>query len=491
MATLEKDGPPHARFRFRVSLEWLIGLGASAAFAVFLGTGKWPLAAAVIGALLLGLLVMAAPFALMLAWLLGAPTVLVLADNALPDVPFLTAERGMFLVVFGLLVARALTKPRSLHPVGPVERAMGLYLLVILLSWAAHAWDRPASGLWGDTALFFDAFLMPFGAFLIARNGDWTPQRYDLFLWLLVLGAGGYLMATGLAEEILGWTWFKSERYPTIHPDRVSGSFSNALAYGMIVGCLQVMSLALYLRVRDPWLRAFLVLFAGGLMLCVLLSKGRAVWLAMPLVAVFLFAAHRPLRPLIGGMALLGGILGIGLVPFLLDLSVLQERLTDMSPIYDRVALWATSLNMIADRPIFGFGFGEGVFHAERGPYLTTWGDIPLRYAAYASLPHNEFLYVTVLMGAVGLVVYLNLLGRIWATLRARARREPDAERPWQQLAVPVQAALLIALVNALFLDLSETSNYSLVLLFFLVGLVAYEGPSASSRHKPPHQVPA
>ena len=126
--------------RFRegpwIRIEWLFALLVSSAFGYFVATGFWLGAAAVLALTAFVALVLIRPDAIALGWILGIPTLFVFANNAMMNLPFLTADRGVFLAAFGLLVARGLTQPGSLQPLGRVEKAMGLLLGIVLISWA-------------------------------------------------------------------------------------------------------------------------------------------------------------------------------------------------------------------------------------------------------------------------------------------------------------------------------------------------------------------
>ena len=288
-------------------------------------------------------------------------------------------------------------------------------------------------------------------------------------------------MIIGLAQQFLGWNFFAPTRYINIHPDRVTGSFPNALAYGIVLASLLILSLWLYLRSSGLWTRIFLAAIFAGLALCIVLSQGRAVWLAVPIGLLFLFFRAPRLRSLLVSLALVVGVAGPLILPFVTDVSRLAERLTAFSPVFNRVALSATALNMAADKPILGFGFGETTFRANKSRYYATWGNVPLQYAAEPSVPHNEFLNVLIMTGALGLFAFLVLLWVSWRML-ARQRKVLAEQDPLRaELAVFVQAVFLMVLFNGLFLDLSSLSYFVLVLLYFLMGIVAHEAPDRTT----------
>ena len=464
-----------------LNVEWLFALLLSTAFGYFVATGFWLGAAAVVGLAGFAIVAMARPDALTLIWFVGMPTVFVFGNNAMLNVPFLTLDRGLFLAVIGLLIAQALTQPGSLQPWGRMEKVFGLFLLVTFASWATTFADKSGRIIWKDTAFLFDSFLMPFAACIIARNMTWTEARVVRFMWWFVAVVGGFLVIVGVLQYIFGWTFFTNLRYPSVHPDRVTGTFSNALSYGMVLSAVLIMALWLFLQSTGLAARVFLLGLAAGLGGCIVLSQGRAVWLAVPIALAYLFLRIKRIRALLMVSGLAVALAGPPLALMFLDVGQLDRRLGQASPVYNRIALYATALNMAADRPIFGYGFGESTFNEYKAAYYDTWGGVPAQYASQPGLPHNEFLNVTVMMGGVGLIAYLAVIWTGWRVLARRAAAGGEKESFSAELAVFVQGVFLVVMINALFMDLSEGSYYVLILFFFLIGILGRDPPGEAA----------
>jgi O-antigen ligase len=90
-------------------------------------------------------------------------------------------------------------------------------------------------------------------------------------------------------------------------------------------------------------------------------------------------------------------------------------------------------------------------------------------WAESCAVPHNELLNALVLLGAVGLAVYLGLLRELWRLLSS-ARATSDARAA--TLAAAAQSCFVLLAITGMFHDLMYQSPV-LVPFFFLAGLAA------------------
>lgn len=453
----------------RIDIVSVFTLLLALAVAWSLATGLWIGAAAIVGAVAVALCALTWPGLLPILWILGTPTLFVMIDNALKGVPILTMERALFFAIATFLGARFLLRPGTLAEPGSVEKAMGLYLGVLVLTWLTHLSGKGAADLKDDFFLLLEAFVMPFTAFIVARNLDWDDRAVDRFAWALVLGVGGWLVATGLAQYALHWSFFIDNRTPIEHPDRVTGPFVNALEYGIVLVLVLMTTLYLYVRSRTIFARAGLLALMGAMLIALVLSKGRAVWLSVPLVFVLIFAKVPRLRKLIGIGAVIGVVAGLLLVPVIANPSDLGRRLGSSEEYYNRMALWGTALNMIAHGPLVGYGFGAHTFLHHKPDFYMPLAGVSAVWAAWPSVPHNELLHSAVLAGVFGVAGCVLLYASLWRSLGSAGRAATPGAR--RDLAPFVQAGLLAMIVNALFLDMMFLP-YVLLLCFFLAGLV-------------------
>lgn len=461
-----------------VGVRWLLFLPAALIFAYTIAVGSWAgvgLVAAGCAAVYVGA---TRPLLLAMVWIVGTPTVFLVTDRALTTIPIVTTGRALFAILVGFLAMRLLSKPSSFQRPGPMERAMAVYLIVIAVSWAMTLTGKNFEVVRQDIYLLVEGFVMPFVAFVVARNVDWSPELIKRVMWALV-AVGVFEIVIGLYEYATGVNFFFAKRLELAHVDRVTGSFSNALAYGMVLGITFFCSLFLYLHTKSRPIRIVLAVMAFGFLLCLLLSEGRAVWLSVPIGLVLVYARCRAIRPLLGGALAIAVVAALVVVPYAVDFQALDERLNEMGSVYNRIALNATSLSMIAAKPWLGFGFGINTFQMNKAAYYSSWGDVSAQWASYPTVPHNEFLMVTVMMGVVGLLAYGALLWASWGLLSRTSREARSTDPLRADLALFVQASLLVLLINALFMDVMLVP-YVLMMMFFLMGIVARQ-PEALS----------
>lgn len=476
------------------------------------------------------------PAWLSVGWVAGLLTVFTFGNDALASVPVLNAERGLFLLLAALLVARVVTAPRSFPSPGRVEYCMLGYLGVIMLSWLRTLPGKDGEALRQDGVLLLEGFAMPFVAYVLGRAGAGSAERLERTCWALSGGAGAYLAVVGWVEWSLGVVAFEPRSLEIVHPERIGGPFTSSMTYGMVCAILCFVALALAPLLASRAAAAAAIAVAGGLLLATVICAGRGVWLGTGLglawlaarqprslrlqiaaagVFFILFGAGlqvlrtrpgapeaaagpgpAPLHPLAAPMTTVAGAVPppIGALsapaptpprreaplarPSRRPVVRFSERLAAASPIQSRIGAWAVAASMIRDRPLLGFGFASDTFQRLKARYRPAWDLIPRQWADWPALPHNEFVHLLVTCGLLGLGAYLLLLGALWSDL-ARAARSGEAVR--RAVAAALGAAYLLLLANAQFLDLMYLWQ-PLVLFFFLAGVLAGQGAPSSGR---------
>lgn len=411
------------------------------------------------------------PLLFTMVWIVGLPSFLLFANRSLAAVPVLKADRVAFALAAGAFLITA-RRRRSFQSVGRVELAMVVYAAVVLISWATTLRSKDPAALKQDADFILTCFVMPFAAYVIARNTPWSGEWMAASLWAVVAGVGGYLLVFGAVQYTCDWSFLVPEGLRQIHPDRAKGPFENAVPYGVVVSMLVPLTLVLFLGSRRRWVRLMLLGVAVGLVQSAVASKTRAVWVALPAALILPSLRYPRIRPV---AALLTAQLAVQvlLAPAIgFDAWALHKRLMQPEPVYNRVAVSATASNMIQHRPLFGFGFGMFTFQDDKASYYASWGNVSPEWAVYPNNPHNDLLNVFVMMGVCGLVAYLALLGTIWQALWSRQRDSRPGEPFGSELALFVHAAFIVLLIAAQFHSVMHMS-YAQVLFFFLLGMAA------------------
>lgn len=413
-------------------------------------------------------------------WVVGMATVFPVGNDALEALSVLTFDRIAYLVVLALAALWIAREPGVLRRLGSVEAAMAIYGGVVLLSWLTTLSGKTVVDLKRDVDLLLTSVAMPLTAFLIARHGGWSRSGATSSLWLVVVLATAFLLAVGLVQALYDWRFLVAETYQNFHRSRARGSFPNALPYSAVLGLLIPLAVVVGARESRPGRRRAMGIACAGLAEALLLSQIRIAWVAVPATLVWLAWVCAPIRriavivaagfSLLVILALLGvdlGLIASGDGALRQRFGSVRERVEDAEPTYNRVAVYATALNMIRDRPLLGYGFGGRTFVRERDPYLTSCCGVSPEWAVICQVPHNEMLNQLVLMGLIGLLAFVAMIVVLWRRLTSVRLSGSDGAVP---LAIAAQAGVLVLLVigqlhDVMFLYAAQA------LLFFTAGL--------------------
>ncbi len=320
-----------------------------------------------------------------------------------------------------------------------ISIALQQTMLGLLLAFAAYtAWrnqDLPTSPLGRPllgvlAVLLLSTFLSPavltslagyrklwlVGAFFVTYYLVRNPQEGWRLVSLMVIvavvvaayGIVQHFTGSDLTRQLRGKEssltpfWFGQEE-----GFRVKGLLPSGITYAHSLA-FPLTFLTARLFAPDLRWRERLVLLGGwGLMVFALLfSLTRGVWLAYLVVLGALGAIK-------GGRA----VLAVGACGVLLGLSLLgagsgvRERVTqifDLKTNIGRSQIWQANLDMIKDRPWFGWGYGN--YRKFRDPYYQRYPE-----ADTTAHAHNNFLQMWVDSGLVGLGAFLFLF---WVILR-------------------------------------------------------------------------
>jgi len=444
------------------------------ALAFFIATGDWIGTAAILALAVLGVVLVMDTKTLALIWVVGQPTVFVFPNNLAAGVPFFTVERGIFLILLGLMILRALTRSGVPRRMNRLEWTSLAFVGVLVLSFLTTLPFKDMKIVRSDIALLFQCYLMPWLSILIARRIDWTEQDALRLLRLMTV-SGVTLVVFGVLQYFLHVQWFTPRSFEVIHEGRTTGTFGNAAEYGSVLSGMALLTLAQFANARDPLFRAILLGCFGGMVAGVLLSLTRSPLVGLAAALLVVFIGDPRIRPFLVAMAIVGLAVGIVVIPVVMDVDALTARFEEMEPIYNRITLFATAGRMIAAHPFTGVGFGRYSFSEYKTDYLTGVGNIGAEWAASIGIPHLEFIHIAVLTGLVGIGLYFLALKACFSTLWA-VYTNVEASSFARTMALYVLALLVSLITNGLFVDFMAY-NYFASLVYFLVGVTSVIRP--------------
>ncbi len=249
------------------------------------------------------------------------------------------------------------------------------------------------------------ALALGFSLVLAAAISGRDLIRRRFYLLVLIVAA------TCLAQAVYGILQF-FQFLPAFGKFRVTGSFDNPAGFAAAL-CAGLPFALCFFRNRRKRVRFFAAAAALVMMGAIFLSYSRAGIVSVIVIALFW------LFPLIHRIRGFRWALFVLLPVLLAGLYFLKKDSAD-----GRLLIWRCSLEMVADKPVFGHGPGGFTAHYMnyQADYFRVHPDSPYaQLADYVHHPYNEYLRVAVDYGLFGLAV-LAVLGYFVA--RRYRRRE-------------------------------------------------------------------
>lgn len=437
-------------------------------FSLFVSSG-----AIVFGAIILILLfgiiaVMLGPQFIAAGWLIGSPTIFGFPNEVLRALPFVTMERLIFATLVVMLFLRYTFSKRKTCWL-PLEITIIAFLGYALINLALHTnlvTYRKDGWLWVQ-------YLLPMAGFIVSRRISWSDRGLKILLAALTL-TGVFVALSGIVQSLLGIDVF-TMNYQSITPGHVGrayGTFSSAHTYVATLFVFLTISLLQYTVYKDEFVRFWLLTAMGIIAIGIILGATRAPWIGAALAFLIIYKRHVQARPVIT----VGGFIAFFLVMIVFVLSIDQlggliQRVTNISTLQGRAATWATALNMIAANPLFGGGFRASTFALLKSEHITGIGSLGVHYAMNLGVPHNEYLHVTVLLGVVGLVLFLLIMTRM-LRLMFQIYEDNSENELRRHLALYTGAIIIGLMFNSFFSD-TYIQDYFWPLTYFLAGVAA------------------
>lgn len=209
-------------------------------------------------------------------------------------------------------------------------------------------------------------------------------------------------------------------------------AFKDYIVQGTMTALLVVHSLRQAWRTPAVWMRwAWAGLAAAGLFANVFLLAGRTSYLATgAALGIFVLSLAKPRLRLaaLAGLLLVAGA-AVSLSP------VMQERIAagvsnvqnyhadvqegNYTSLGQRMYFWEKSVQLIAERPLLGWG--TGAYHQQ----FCRVADSPAWCEMGKFHPHNQFLFFAVDHGAIGLLLFVAIFAAAWLQSR---RYAPEAK---------------------------------------------------------------
>jgi O-antigen ligase len=437
-------------------------------FSLFVGSGAIVLALFLLVLLFGVIAIMLGPQFIAASWLVGSPTIFGFPNEILRPLPFVTMERLMLILLIAMIFLKNAFSKQKVQWLS-IEIIILVFLVIALINLSFHT-NKLSLSLDGWLWL---QYMMPMASFIISRRIKWSEQGVKTLLIILTL-TGVFVAVTGILQALFNINVF-TMNYQNVtsgHSARAYGTFSNAHTYIATLFIFLTVTLLQYNLYKDAFVRFALLIAMAVMAVGIILGETRAPWIGAALAFAIIFVKHPQARPLM----LIGGVFAFfaGMIIFVVmidHMDSFMQRVTNLSTLAGRAAVWATAVNMIADNPIIGLGFGYDTFSIHKSEYITGIGSLSAQYAVYLAVPHNEYIHVAVMMGIPGVVLFVMILTRL-VKLMFQIFHMPN-ETPFRRHLALYVAAITIALMfNSLFSD-TYIQDYFWMLTYFLAGIAA------------------
>ncbi len=320
---------------------------------------------------------------------------------------------------------------------------------------------RLTVGYWLPTIIYF-----------LVRQSSLTEKNVKVVrgLWALL---GVYLGFTAICEMTKTWSlvfpWQIADPNIGLHFGRARGPMVHSVSFGLCLGtCLLATWVwrSHFSALKQRWITLAIPLMLVGILLCLT----RSVWIGTGLSTIVLLGMtlKGQLRRAFLAVAISTVVVIVVVQPDNLIAFQREESAENTQQSAElRKSFVRLSMQMIQDKPIWGFGFGK--FYHDKMPYIHDRDTELLLEPIRGWVHHNTFLSVLVEMGVVGFVLFISLLSG-WGYNAWRLFRCEHAPN-W----VRFQGALLLAQIflyipQLLFHELS----YALIdnaTVYFMAGL--------------------
>ncbi|ALK31530.1 O-antigen ligase family protein [Burkholderia plantarii] len=386
-----------------------------------------------------------------------------LAVAALCMVPVSTALTNVFCALFAVAALSAPEFWRGLPKLLRQPAALAALLLLAALAASVAYSVAPARSAWEWIGKYDKLLLLPF-AVLAFRDAtpDWRAiTRWSLFstlVLILLLSTTNYLglTAIGPAHRIelpLSRAWV----------------FKNHIAAGMFGALLFYQAADMMLAARTSRARfVFGAIVALSLVDVFVMLQGRTgqviALLLMAVIGLRIFIAARRRSSRLAALtvvlfvALAAAVVGMlatmhGGRLMQVGTEVQQYEQSDAATSSGlRLDWYKRALQLYTARPLIGYGAGGLGVEFQKLSAGKTLADAKL-----TENPHNEYLLMAVQLGTLGLVLFVNLLVRVWAGSRTLDARSRHLLLAWLTIFA------IGSLANSLLLDFAE--GHMLVLL--------------------------
>ena len=343
-----------------------------------------------------------------IAWVISLLFVMFLKMPMGIDIPNLSPDRIIWLLLIAFYLFNVIKGKVSMSN-RTTETLMLILCGLVIFSVIRTKGVFTARALFDAFSLFFNAYIGPFSIFIIAKDFLAEEKKIrKLFVILSIILL--YLSLTSIFEhfEIRGLVFPRDILNPRmgISFDRARGPFLASAINGMMLGMLSIVNFYMTMNTRMPYKSFFIVNIFLSLA-AVFFTYTRASWLGMAVSLIFTTLISRRFRKYFGILVLAGLILVVPLYSKIVDIEKVISRFSAKDSVDSRINLYHAYLEMIKEKPVLGFGFGN-FDNCSQEYFSMIKGDV-------RTIPtiHDSFFGIIVELGGLGFIIFLCILASI------------------------------------------------------------------------------
>jgi hypothetical protein len=335
-------------------------------------------------------------------------------------------------------------------------------IVLLFIAYAILSSLLATGGDYGDIRWIYFIYILPLLLFLVAKNIQVDSELFKMFGYVSVFHIVQALLLCS-ANIALGRNLYPPElQWMDVGAfGRQIGSLGNPIVFGLL---LQLVFSFLFLATRygllTPWMfRASLV----PLVILTFATFTRSVWVAAFFTFIFLvYKTSEQAGVKIFRLVMLT-VFAVGVLYSALALSPdIKGRFTEDQTANFRIVMAQASVNLIADNPVFGVGYGkfdeavERYLFDARGVYNTR------------DTSHVTILTILAELGLIGAALWTAF---IVLTLRHPGIRLAGLSKEDQLIVVVFISNAIAFLINGFFIDM-RWSSFAYSALFISLGFI-------------------
>ncbi len=333
---------------------------------------------------------------------------------------------SLFMTVFGVLFFFWIRKrPEALSVLrNKLFFLFGLWILFSIVSLLLSS--NPVEGIFDVLKTIFLTILVLWTVILVQSEPDGVDKmtRFVVMAGLIITVIAFWQYFTEVFKS--GEKFFDEYGRQTPIIYKVRGLMAHKNLLSIALGLILPFALYGILKLKEIW-KYLAIECSLSILVLIILLQTRAVWVGTMAavgvaILVLMFLGKKfdiPRRWQIAIIATgIAGILGVASLIFLSQEKSNNQYIKQLQSIVNpqskqnihRINIWKTTLDMIPEKPVFGYGPGNWKLHAPKFHNGRFTEEMELNWQR----PHNDFLWVMAEKGIVGFIIYIGIFALVF-----------------------------------------------------------------------------